>query len=320
MNLRKPETLACLTLVAALSFAGCAHLPGGSKKAQNTSTKDAKAANAKAASTKKTNAKNASAKSAMGGETTRANDDVAEARRQTDLLPHEPYWPYRLARLRLEADSTAGAETALQIALARDPFYLPALVLQSRLDYRQGRHLEAIERLESVRARATANPANGAVPPELLTALAIHYDAIDRVDLAAPLAEGAAGNGGSSVAPSLAYLALRGDTPEKAAEPALAALKNDSKSAVNQNNYGITRLRAGDPDAARKAFIKAVEIDPRLPGPYYNLAIVEKYYALDDEAAARWFRQYRERANEDPDHLAEAIGREPGPVGAREKE
>ncbi len=255
-----------------------------------------------------------------GVEPARAGDVLAEARRQTHLLPQEAYWPYRLAELRVAADSSAAAEAALLLSLERDPLYPPALALLSKLYFEQGRHQEAIERLESARTRARTEGAEPGFPPALLAGLALHYDAVDRIDLAATATAGVGNQGGVGLAPSLAYLALRGETPEAATDLALAALKNDPKSAVNQNNYGITRLRAGDPEAARRAFLEAVEIDPRLPGPYYNLAIVEKYYALDDEAAVRWFRLYRERAREDPDHLAEAIAGEGARAAAGGKE
>lgn len=105
-----------------------------------------------------------------------------------------------------------------------------------------------------------------------------------------------------------AYLALRGPTPGDARPLAEAALRDDAKSAANQNNYGVTRLHAGDPARAREAFMKAIEIDPKLPGPYYNLAILEKYFVLDDDAAATWFGRYWSRSHADPDRLAEAFG------------
>ena len=99
-------------------------------------------------------------------------------------------------------------------------------------------------------------------------------------------------------------MTLRGAAPEQAAEQAATAVREQPKSAANQNNFGITRLRAGDPKTARAAFLEAIALDPRLPGPYYNLAILEKFYALDDAAASRWFREYWKRSNDDPDNLA----------------
>ena len=103
------------------------------------------------------------------------------------------------------------------------------------------------------------------------------------------------------------YVALRGDAPDSASAAAAGLVREHPQSAVNQNNYGITRLRAGDPEAASNAFLLAIELDASLPGPYYNLAILEKYYRLDDAAAERWFRKYRERATDDPDGLAQGF-------------
>ena len=112
-------------------------------------------------------------------------------------------------------------------------------------------------------------------------------------------------------------MTLRGEKPEAATEMARAALDDDPRSAVNQNNYGITQLRAGDPKAARSAFLRAIEIDPKLPGPYYNLAILERFYMFDEEAATRWLKEYRERASEDPDGLFKSDAK---PVAGKENE
>jgi Flp pilus assembly protein TadD len=84
-------------------------------------------------------------------------------------------------------------------------------------------------------------------------------------------------------------------------------LKKNGKSAVNHNNYGITKLRAGEPETAREAFLTAIEIDPSLPGPYYNLAILEKFYRFNDEAAVKWFGLYQERSRDDPDGLIDVF-------------
>jgi Tfp pilus assembly protein PilF len=96
-------------------------------------------------------------------------------------------------------------------------------------------------------------------------------------------------------------------------------VRDDPKSGACRNNYGITRLRAGDPAAAREALQAAIQIDPRLPGPYYNLAILEKYYALDDAAAERSFGQYWERSHADPDRLAQALAPGHGPKDLAER-
>ena len=77
---------------------------------------------------------------------------------------------------------------------------------------------------------------------------------------------------------------------------------------MHQNNFGITKLRAGDVRAAREAFLAAIELDAKLPGPYYNLAILEQFYTFDEPAARRWFDAYWQRAKDDPDSLVRALG------------
>jgi tetratricopeptide (TPR) repeat protein len=240
-------------------------------------------------------------------------EQLAAARVQTALEPAEPYWPYRLGELHYGASHPDSAEISLRAALRRDPYYVPALSLLSKIYFDSGRHEAAIEMLEAARAHPERFPSG--VPSALLEGLALHYDALDQIGPAADVLRQAGGRSGSP----RVYLTLRGEAPQAAGDMADQALKSDPKSAVNLNNYGITRLRAGDPEAAEKAFLAAVDRDPHLPGPYYNLAILEKYYRFDDEAAAGWLKKYRERSTFDPDGLFEVLGASAG-TAAKAKE
>jgi tetratricopeptide (TPR) repeat protein len=230
-----------------------------------------------------------------------------DLRSQSALQPSEPYWPYAIAREAMDDDSLANAERSLQAALARDSSYPPALALLSKVYFRSGRHAEAIQLLEAARARLDGT--NAGFPPELLAGLALHYDALDRPDLAAELMGQVRKPESHGAGSARVYVVLRGESPDSADGMAKAAVDREPRSAVAQNNFGITRLRAGDPDGARRAFLAAVDLDPRLPGPYYNLAILEKFFLQDDPAAARWFKLYGERSQDDPDGLAEAFGK-----------
>ena len=233
--------------------------------------------------------------------------ELRETREAAALAPREPYWPYHLAEKYLGADSLARAEAAVESALALDPGYAPALALGSSLDYRAGRHERAVRELEAALARPGAFPEG--VPDEILEGLALHYDALERpADADAALARLSHGKS-SRPAPALVYLTLRGDDPESAAPAAATLLGAHPESAANQNNYGITRLRKADVDGAQRAFERAIELAPDRAGPYYNLAILHKYYRLDEEEAARWFTQYWERSQKDPDGLAVIFGK-----------
>jgi len=233
--------------------------------------------------------------------------NLRETREAAQLAPQESYWPFHVAELYVAADSGARAEAALEQALARDPDYAPALALRSSLDYRAGRHEHAIQFLEAALAKPGAFP--GGPPSALFEGLALHYDALGREDDARRTVEKARAGRKERPSPALVYLTLRGPTPESAAAAAESAWRNDPGSAVNQNNYGIARLRQGDPAGARKAFEKATQIDPALAGPYYNLAILQKYYLFDDQAASHWFDLYWARSQSDPDGLAVTFGK-----------
>src|SRR5262249_52428546 len=233
---------------------------------------------------------------------TEAEQKLAEASDQAALDPAQPYWPYRAAQVYVENDSLARAEAALKSCLARDPAYVPALMLLSKLYYDSGRHGDGVALLESARTRAGAFP--DGVPQALLGGLALHYEALGRHDQAASVVADAQRSGSGKAGTALVYVTLRGDHPEAATELAKAALDDNPHSAANQNNYGITRLRAGDPKAARDAFLRAIDIDPKLPGPYYNLSIVARFFFFDEEEAARWIKASGARTSEDPATLS----------------
>ncbi len=216
------------------------------------------------------------------------------------LEPEEPYWPYRLAAVCATLGIHEEAEIRSLDALEIDPFYSPALSLLSWIYYTTGRFEEGIVLLEEAR------DAGSLLSGELGAALALHYDAAGDPAGAARIADryDRPGDHWRSVGPALVFVKLRGDNFERAARIAGNALGADPGSAANHNNYGITLLYEGNPLAARDSFIGAIDLDPDLPGSYYNLAIVEKFYLFNDEAAAKWFELYRKRSDDDPDALA----------------
>ena len=225
---------------------------------------------------------------------------LAGAREKCASAPNEPYWPYRLAEIYVEADSTGPAEVALRESIRRDAHYAPALSLLSKIYFESGRHPLAIHLLEAARAGSAERP--GEAPPELAADLAIEYDAIDDLSRATQTMAEARGDS-KSLESARVYLTLRGTHPDSAASLAADAVRDDGRSAANHNNYGIAQLRAGDVEAARRSFQQAIDLDPKLAGPYYNLAILDEFFVFDDEAALRWFRAYRERSRDDPDSL-----------------
>jgi tetratricopeptide (TPR) repeat protein len=231
--------------------------------------------------------------------------ELALVRQRSAERPTEAYWPYRMAELYVDADSLGAAQAALERALDRDPLYAPALSLLSRIDFETGQNRESIARLAP--ARSPQSGFSDADRRVLLTGLALHFDALSRPDLAQALVDSLGDAGPTGMSPRV-YLALRGTAPESGADLAARALKSDPNNAVNLNNYGIACLRSAEVEGAQRCFEKAIAIDPALPGPYYNLAILAKYYRFDDAAATRWLGLYRERSSDDPDGLFERFG------------
>lgn len=193
-------------------------------------------------------------------------------------------------------------EAGLRAVLAANPWNAAALSRLSKILWDGARHEEGVDLLEAARASAMR------FPDELLAALALHHDALGHVEETAALESALESRlsdwsrGGSAVT----FLRLRGEDFAESEAMARRALEAKD-SAPNHNNLGIALLYAGRPEEARKSFLKARDKDPALPGPLYNLAIVDRFYRFDDDSARDWFRKYRSLSDDDPDGLAELL-------------
>ena len=190
-------------------------------------------------------------------------------------------------------------EAGLRAVLAANPWNAPALSRLSKIFWDEGRYQEGVDLLESARTSAMR------FPDELLAALALHHDALGDTEIAAQLTATLESrvHDWSRDGSAVTFLRLRGDSFATAEDVAERAVKANG-SAPNWNNLGIALLYAGKPEAARDAFLKARDKDSTLPGPLYNLAIVDRFYRFDDDGARDWFRKYRSLSSEDPDGLA----------------
>ena len=230
------------------------------------------------------------------------NDPALEIERLLQKATHdpgEPYWHYAAGAAQARTGDTEAAKGSLRASLARDDSYEPAAALLADLCYERGEYEEAIAALEACGRSITASPS-------ILTRLALHCDAAERYDRADDLRDRLSVPGPHWVenGSTLSYLHLRSTDFAGAARTAENALTANGESAANHNNYGIALLYRGDPARAQEAFTHAIALDPSLPGPYYNLAILEKYYFFDDEAAAAWFARYEEVGDgSDPDGI-----------------
>jgi len=234
-----------------------------------------------------------------------ANDDLTSVRQQAVLHPDEPYWPYRAGVLLTARDFLADAETAFQSSLHRNPVYTPALTALAGLYYEAGRYGEGARLLGDARGQMEAMGIP--VPPELLEGLALHREALDDLAGAREAFSNAEASGQEASLSVGVYLRLRDGDFREGAEPARRAAEGNPRSPVALNNLGVSTLQGGDPLRARDLFREAHELDPKLPGPLYNLALLEEFYLMDHEAGAEWFRRYLSLSTADPDSLREVF-------------
>jgi Flp pilus assembly protein TadD len=237
---------------------------------------------------------------AHDSQASRASENTAQLTQLGQENLAEPFWPYRVAEVFVARGQRDSAEVYLRESLSRDPSYDPALALHSKILYDAGRYQEGVQLLEKARERKS-----GSLPVELATALALHYQALGKTAEAESTAQSV--QDGSvdwkRNGPALVYLRLKSDHFLDSPAIAKKSLDADPSNPVNLNNYGIAQLYSGDPQGAKQSFLKAHELDPKLPGALYNLAIVEHFYFFETQSAREWYREYRQLAPEDPDGL-----------------
>lgn len=229
------------------------------------------------------------------------NQALNSAQEQMLADPVQPYWPFRMAEIYVALDSLELAQGSLGQTLALAPDHAPALLLRSKILYKQARHEEAVKLLESALQRGSQHA------DELRIALALNLGALGATEEAeAVLAQ--CHDDPRLQTGTASFLSLRGDHFLQSRPVTEGALQTDPASASNHNNFGISLLYEGDPEGAHAAFLTALELDPRLAGALYNLAIVETYYFYDLDKGREWFTRYAELESEDPDDLQSVFG------------
>jgi len=251
-------------------------------------------------------------KAKHGKGSARELEPLEEARVRASEQPGEPWWPYRMAQLETQAGRRAEAESSLRAALARDSSYAPALSQLSRVLYQQGRHEEALALLEPVRARRVSLPPSERAA--VLSGLALHEAALGRDAEARETLSLLSKDERNEAIGVVTYLAARAGQADSAARVAPPSPRGAPESAALHNNRGIALLRASDADGAQREFERAIELDPARAAPYYNLAILERWYRLDTAAATKRFQQYWGRSHADPDSLYAELGHGLPPV------
>lgn len=225
-------------------------------------------------------------------------EEIAALRSQAALQSSEAYWPQRLAEIHFARAQRDSATHYCAEALRRSPDYPAALALRSRLHYELGEHQQAADMLRTADARQALSPA-------LLAGLALHLERLEHYDAAdAIYARLEPAPETSSV---LIYRRLSGEEFPQALELAEQAVARDPNDAQTLNNHAVALLYAGAPSRAKEQLLRAHALDAKLPGPLYNLAIVDRYYFFDEAASRQWLSDYLRLSSEDPDGLVESF-------------
>lgn len=214
-----------------------------------------------------------------------------------------------------ETGAAAPADSASIAAVASMSVPSPAstaveVTRWSAKAWAEGRHEEAGDLLSAwlaARGGATAPEGTAADEAAVRAALAVHLEALGRIEEASSVLAPCAADD-AAAARARTWLNLRGDGFAASLADAERAVERAPSCAADRNNLGIALLYAGRPADARAAFLAARELDPALPGALYNLAIVESVYFFDDAAARRWLDDYRRLSGDDPDGLFETLG------------
>ncbi len=237
--------------------------------------------------------------------------DLAAAQAQRALAPDEPYWSFVQGKEFWRQGQLDVARAHLDTALTTDPDYAPAAALLSRIEFEAGQYEMAAELLGGFIAR------NPDAPDPLRVALALNLQALAEPERSAEILAACADQSGS-VRTAQAYVQLQGADFESSLPAVQAVVEANPNSAANHNNHGIALLYSGQPEEARAAFLRALKIDPDLPGGLYNLAIVENFYFFDRAAGQDYFKRYQtamgNRPAADPDDLGAILA---NPVGVQ---
>ncbi len=237
--------------------------------------------------------------------------DLAAVQAQRALAPDEPYWSFLQAEEYWRRNQPDLARAHLDTALTINPDYGPAAALLSRIEFEAGQYETAVALLREFIAR------NPDAPDPLRVALALNLQALAEPERSAEILAACHDQSGS-VRTAQAFVQLQGAGFESSLPVVRAVVEANPNSAANHNNHGIALLYAGQPAEARAAFLRALEIDPDLPGGLYNLAIVENFYFFDRAAGQDYFQRYQtamgNRPAADPDDLGAILA---NPTGAQ---
>jgi len=213
------------------------------------------------------------------------NEDPDSALRVYERLdavyPANPQAPFSMGQVRLKWDQVSQARADFAKALERSPLYIPALEQLVEMDLSDQAYQTARERVE----KAMREEDVGSQEPLLHLLLAkIHYAEKNYAE-----AEAAAKRA-LELRPNLrpAYMlltriAIATGHPREALEKAEALVANDPQDEGAIFHVGMIQESLKEYDAARDAYLKALEINDRYPPALNNLACLyaEQYNDLN---------------------------------------
>lgn len=190
-----------------------------------------------------------------------------------------------LGRARLETGNPKGAVDVLEPLVRNEPKDAEALALLGEAYLRARMYHHATDVLERASALATDDP-------EVRRRLALGRMGIGRTSeailaLKQSFALDATGMGSGLL---LAFIQIRHGEIDAARRTAAELAARFSDNPVTENLVGVVERSAGDLDAARAAFVRALELDAGFEPAAFNLAGLELAEGRPDVAAAHYWR------------------------------
>jgi putative PEP-CTERM system TPR-repeat lipoprotein len=186
--------------------------------------------------------------------------------RMAVIAGFDPKRQYLIAVRQMTAKNQQGAERALETALSTDPDFLPAVVLATEIDLRNGALAKAEERARRVLSRNPELAVGYRLAADVAVARKNFPEAVKGYKTALAMEPGSDG------ALRLYQAYMQSGAPDKAREHLESWVSRNPKDIPVIHALAETQLRAGQLTAARAWYEQLMKLGEESPSVFNNLA------------------------------------------------